>query len=403
METTLIPAWLRPAPDSLWRESERTSGNPRLQLFNYLWSLWAFTAVLFQQPTDASFWWALGIGQAVFSVVFGLIYVRPRGEIRGYALMLALLAYVGVVWNSSAWAYLVFACVYMGVAYFERPLHAIAWMAALQAGLVAWGWGHVPWIVWLMVVGVCSAIGVGNMFGYINRRRNAVLRQSQEEIRQLAASAERERIGRDLHDLLGHTLSLITMKLELSRKLFDRDHERARRELEEAETVARDALAEVRSAVTGMRATDLAAELASTRLLLESSGVQVDCGAPAVELPAATEQALAFIVREAATNIARHAAATRAEVGFAVEAGELHLHVADNGRGGARPCGNGMSGIRERVAAVNGRLDVDSPRKQGTRLDVRVPLATPARGATAAASEGDDAARAPQRHLAGAP
>src|SRR3546814_9754830 len=99
--------------------------------------------------------------------------------------------------------------------------------------------------------------------------KDAALQLSHDEVRRLAATAERERIGRDLHDLLGHTLSLITLKLELSRKLFERDPTASKRELEDAEAVARNALAEVRCPVTGIRAADLAAELAereSTRL-----------------------------------------------------------------------------------------------------------------------------------------
>src|SRR3546814_4560513 len=110
--------------------------------------------------------------------------------------------------------------------------------------------------------------------------KDAALQLSHDEVRRLAATAERERIGRDLHDLLGHTLSLITLKLELSRKLFERDPTASKRELEDAEAVARHALAEVRCAVTGIRAADLAAELASARLMLESSGVHLDYGAP---------------------------------------------------------------------------------------------------------------------------
>jgi two-component system sensor histidine kinase DesK len=219
---------------------------------------------------------------------------------------------------------------------------------------------------------VSMAVGVMNVFFRRNQQQDAELRLSHDEVRRLAATAERERIGRDLHDLLGHTLSLITLKLELSRKLFDRDSEAARREVIEAEKVARHALAEVRAAVTGIRATDLAAELASARLLLESSGVAIDYGAPPA-LPVEVERDLALVLREAATNIARHAGATHANVAFEVIDGGLCVTVADNGRGGIDAEGNGLTGMRERVRALGGRLQIHSQRGQGTRLRVVVP------------------------------
>ena len=214
--------------------------------------------------------------------------------------------------------------------------------------------------------------------------KDAALRLSHEEVRRLAATAERERIGRDLHDLLGHTLSLVTLKMELSRKLFERDPQRARSELAEAEQIARDALAQVRSAVTGFRAADMAAELASAHLLLESSRVHLR-HSPPPPMPPWIEAGLAMVLREAVTNIARHAQAGEAMVSLRVEDDAVLLEVADDGRGGVSANGNGLAGMRERVAALGGTLDIVSPRGQGTRLTVRVPLgANPSLPATAA-------------------
>ena len=175
-----------------------------------------------------------------------------------------------------------------------------------------------------------------------NEEKDAELQLSHDEVRRLAATAERERIGRDLHDLLGHTLSLITLKLELSRKLFDRDPDAARREVEEAEKVARHALAEVRSAVSGIRAADLAAELASARLLLESSGVQLDYEHPPADLPDDVERGLSLVLREAVTNIARHAEARAATIEVRREHASVCMLISDNGRGGIDADGNGL-------------------------------------------------------------
>src|SRR3546814_7282409 len=144
-------------------------------------------------------------------------------------------------------------------------------------------WIGYPWqsVAWTPVM--TRVIGLVVNVERATKEHDAEIRSSHDGVRRLAGTAERERIGRDLHDLLGHTLSLITLKLELSRKLFDRDPAASKRELEDAEAVARHALAEVRSAVTGIRAADLAAELASARLMLESSRVHLDYDAPRSE------------------------------------------------------------------------------------------------------------------------
>ena len=149
-------------------------------------------------------------------------------------------------------------------------------------------------IVWMPVMTLI--IGLIINVERASADKDIALKLSHDEVRRLAATAERERIGRDLHDLLGHTLSLITLKLELARKLSERDPPGSRRELEEAERVARHALAEVRSAVTGIRSADLAAELASARLLLESSNVHLEYDAPPAVLPPDVERGLSLVL-----------------------------------------------------------------------------------------------------------
>ena len=126
----------------------------------------------------------------------------------------------------------------------------------------------------------------------------------------LATLAERERIGRDLHDLLGHTLSVVALKSELARKLIDRDLDAARAEIGEVERVARDALSQVRHAVSGIRSTALGAELLAATALLEAQGVKVKCETENVKLTHDRETALALSLREAATNIRRHSGAS---------------------------------------------------------------------------------------------
>jgi two-component system sensor histidine kinase DesK len=221
---------------------------------------------------------------------------------------------------------------------------------------------------------VSTAIGAANHFHREKSLRQAELKLSHDEVRRLGALAERERIGRDLHDLLGHTLSLITLKSELAVKLFDRDPLGARREIVDVERVARDALGQVRRAVSGIRTAGLGAELASARLLLESSDIRLDYALPEAGLPIEVETVFALTVREAVTNIQRHAQATQARVEIALDGDEARLVVSDNGIGSAIVPGNGLSGMRERLLLLGGHLEIESARSRGTRLTAGMPI-----------------------------
>lgn len=396
-----LATWLTPAADSLWRQADRDDSDPRLHMFNYLWSLWIF-ATLFFTPVQPSFWWSIAISYPLFTVLFVAANLRPYVEMRRYGEAMALIGFVAMFWNPAAWTYVVFGCVYVGMGSAAAPrsgMFRILAMISLML-VLAW-WLDWPWFVLLMAGSVCISSGLGAMFGSVSHLRRRQLQLSHDEVRRLAAAAERERIGRDLHDILGHTLSLITLKLELSRRLFDRDHAAARRELEEAEKVARTALVQVRAAVTGIRAADLAAELASAHLMLESSGVAFECNSDVPELPAGIERTLALLLREAVTNVVRHAHARHVELALKVDAGNVYFRFADDGRGGVSARGNGLTGMRERVRALGGVLRIDSPRGVGTTLEVLAPLRTrpldAAASAVAQVAQSDDVGRMQER------
>jgi two-component system sensor histidine kinase DesK len=233
--------------------------------------------------------------------------------------------------------------------------------------------------VFLITLLVSVAVFFGNHHFLETMRKRAELKLSHDEVRRLATVAERERIGRDLHDLLGHTLSLIALKSDLAAKLLVRDPQAAAEEIAEVSRVAREALTQVRSAVTGIRAAGIAAELVSARLLLESDGIGfVQDVAPgtldAGSLPTTVENALALTLREAVTNLHRHAQARSARVELALEWGEALLRVTDDGRGSRIVPGNGLAGMRERIESLGGRLRVDARRGEGVTVEARVPL-----------------------------
>ncbi len=324
------------------------------------------------------------LAMAVFLPVYVAAY-RTTG-IRSLLCMLAMagIGYALMPFNSFANAYTIYAVGFaamLGGALWIRLAWAAAVLAVLLFQIVALQY---PLFIFLITLIVSVAVFFGNHHFVESTRKRAELKLSHDEVRRLATVAERERIGRDLHDLLGHTLSLVALKSELAGKLLRRDPDAAHREIVEVSRVAREALAQVRAAVTGIRAAGIAAELVSAKLLLESDGIGFDAAAAmrglehALQdggaLPAGVESALALTLREAVTNIQRHAHARTARVEFAIDAGNAVLRIADDGGGGATAPGNGLSGMRERIEALGGRLRIDSKKGEGTCLEIRMPL-----------------------------
>jgi len=287
---------------------------------------------------------------------------------------IAALAYLLVPFNQFANTYMIFVAA------------SAAFLGSLPLALATFGLllGLFALEIWLLgltmftaviALLVGTAVCAGNYQWRQKHRKDAELRLSHEEIRRLAQLAERERIGRDLHDLLGHTLSLIALKSELARKLMDRDPVAAGAEIAEVERVARDALAQVRRAVTGIRAAAIRPELASARLLLDGAGVQFDYSVADITLAPAQETCLALVLREAVTNIHRHARAGRVEASLRRERDSAVFTIIDDGCGGASDPGNGLRGMGERLRALGGELRIVSPRGEGTRLVASLPVA----------------------------
>ena len=223
-------------------------------------------------------------------------------------------------------------------------------------------------------------------FAYSAARRVELvtkLRETRAELARMAVADERLRIARDLHDLLGHSLSLITLKAELAGRLLDADPERAAREVAELERVARRSLGEVRAAVTSYRQPRLAAEIAAARHMLAAAGMECEVHAPAaIELPPATDALLAWTVREGTTNVVRHSGARAVTITVSITPGEVSVEIADDGVGPAwdadpRPGehqGSGLSGLTERARAAGAEISSgEGPGGKGFRLLVRVP------------------------------
>jgi two-component system, NarL family, sensor histidine kinase DesK len=393
---------------------------------HYIWLIYLgflFTPAL-DPHNDGRWLWPTLISIPVFVYLYSRIVrsfrdkIIPGPGVLPEVLTIAAMGYVMAYFNESANTYLIY-CV--AVAPFTTlKFRRLALLVTVLLGLYGLelqliGFRPVMYGI-TCVIGIAAA--ASNAMLVANRRKNAMLRLSREEVHRLGRVAERERIGRDLHDLLGHTLSLIAIKSELAVKLMDRDRAAAAREVSEVTIIAREALRQVRTAVAGIRAAALENEVASAKTLLDTAGVALKFERDGGMLPPEIETALAMIVREAAMNIQRHSAAHNAKIevtteAVAAEAGDkageksVLLCVSDDGRGGVTTNGNGLSGIGERVRSLAGTLEIESPRGKGTTLRVRLPLTGSAATASArsvapaAAAESGAVEREQQAALAG--
>ncbi|CAL9292601.1 sensor histidine kinase [Streptomyces sp. R02] len=232
---------------------------------------------------------------------------------------------------------------------------------------------------------VPAALGGFAMTGVRELIRTTVaLREARATVAHLAANEERLRLARDLHDLLGHSLSVITLKSELAGRMLPDHPDRAARQVADIEQVSRQALVDVREAVTGYRRLRLAGELDGARVALRAAGVVPALPDPAAlgDAPEDAESALAWALREAVTNVVRHSGARRCTVDVVrrqtLDGPVLELSVEDDGTGGSSYVpGNGLRGLGERLAAVGGTLDA-GPVRHGFRLTARVPVETAA-------------------------
>jgi two-component system sensor histidine kinase DesK len=168
---------------------------------------------------------------------------------------------------------------------------------------------------------------------------------------------------------------VVALKSELARKLIDHDLDAARNEIGEVERVARDALSQVRTAVSGIRSTALPAEIVAATALLEAQGLKVKCETENVKLPHERETALALSLREAATNIRRHAQAKGVTIRVRNETAVVIVEISDDGLGGTIVPGNGLNGMRERLGNVGGSLTLTPLQEGGTLLRATVPVA----------------------------
>jgi two-component system, NarL family, sensor histidine kinase DesK len=362
-------------------------------------------------------------GAAVFVAAYVVLVIHWRNEPRAptplllFALMLAVSAAL-TIWSASGWGFLFTYCAACAALVTAAGFWAVVACAALAAVCSSIGGADGGTVVGF----IASSAGVGMLMLVMRdlRVRNMELNDARAELADMAVAEERERFARDLHDLLGHSLSVIALKAELAGRLLADGPPAAAREVAELETVARAALGEVRDAVSGYRQPTLDRELAGARMALSAAGIEAEVDESRVPLDPAVEAVLAWAVREGATNVIRHSGARHCTFKVSASLTDAGVEVIDDGRGangngivgGARAAGqagvqagageaggagvpspparpngagngsvtgtrggHGIAGLAERAALLNGWIEAGSLAGGGYRLAVTVPVA----------------------------
>jgi two-component system sensor histidine kinase DesK len=340
---------------------------------DFVWLIYSIFFLIepIQQKSPKA-WIEFGAAYVIFLAIYaGLVFARNARQQLALFIAMALLGFLYVPINQSACGIFVYIAAFIPFATDS------VWLCLLTIGGVSAGsaleayYFHLnPWTCGITIF-MTIAVGAGNMVMAQHKRSGIKLMRAHQELAQLAKVAERERIARDLHDILGHTLSVVVLKTELAGRYLDLDPARARQEIAEVETISRQALQQVREAVTGYRMQGLNAEIDNAQKSLAAAGIKLTCMSRPGRLGPAEESVLSLILREAITNVLRHAQATEVRLEFTSTPEGERLTVIDNGRGGIRQEGNGLRGMRERVQMLGGRFRLDST--QGTRISIDLP------------------------------
>ncbi|MDP9869919.1 MULTISPECIES: sensor histidine kinase [Streptosporangium] len=308
---------------------------------------------------------------AAFAALYALsvaLSFRDRRGAAAVALAALLLVTFLLARSVESWFYLApLTTIACGVVVRGRAAYTV--LVALTAAMVLLMWRagaggeQISVAVWGAAAGGLVVSVVLKLFSVI-----AELHEAREELARAAVAEERLRFSRDLHDLLGHTLSVMVVKAEAVRRLAPRDAEAAARQAADIETIGRQALTEVRAAVTGYRGRGLSAELAAARTALAEAGIAATVAVPAAALAPEADALLGWAVREGVTNVIRHSAARTCEIRLDGTILEIH----DDGRGpGGSGSGNGLRGLAERAVALGGTLETSAG--DGFLLRVTIP------------------------------
>jgi two-component system sensor histidine kinase DesK len=361
----------------------------------YVWLIYLplFFAPVFIFSTDATDKWLTFIATLAFLAIYFHSYWVSHNKVIIHVVTITLLGTLAAFITPSASSLFIYGASFCSRLKprkyaFSAILVILTWVA-----LISWYnnfalYFSIPTLVFSFIIGVL------NIYHSAIEEKRQELHLSQQEVQHLAKVAERERIARDLHDLIGHTFSVITLKADLAGRLLDKDIEKARQEITQLEAISRDALSQVREVVSGYRTSDLLSELANAKHVFASLDIDFDYQFENFDSTAhkpvdlndylnpKSNKELAIMLRELVTNIVKHAEATKVQVTIKQRDNKVILLVLDNGRGfeHEQSEGVGLKSIQERVKALSGFAKFTSGKPhQGTCSEIGLPLSSQAR------------------------
>ncbi len=387
--------------ESEYREIIAASGiSPRLwRLYANFWLVCLFFPLLTLIQTHTYGWrlFLAVLGLMLFTgVYFRIMWPHPltgrgftrSGLYRSISLLLAMTVLVlllSAAYGSSFLWLLIGVSAIAGISLpFGKASIAVLALTLLTLGVSIVTSGGTASTNWLQVLPLALLVrGLGlDMIGFL--RLSDALRElhyARQELARQAVTEERLRMARDLHDLLGHSLSLITLKSELAGRLLEKDPPAAKQEIYDVEQVARQALREVREAVAGYRQQSLQSELDGARQILEAAGITCSIEYPDHNFPPGAVTILAWVIREGVTNVIRHSHALQCQIRIRSTGTSVFVEIMNDGTLGEKsisePPGSGLSGLAERVIERGGHLETgsqpmgDAP---GFQLRVEIPI-----------------------------
>lgn len=354
----------------------------RLTRFGYIGLIWLVYLVyplsdLMTGSHDLSQRIIGGLGLLIFLPLYLVGFRHGTNEVIDTLDILGILV-LGVVLvalvGSSFFGIPIYAAAFAGLSRNWQQATAAVLVVALTHAVLGLT-GHLSWS--LVLIGVIMDLSIGiNNFSYSRYFGTRVeLERAREEVERLAAVAERGRIARDLHDVLGQTLTVITLKAQLAARLIREQPERAAGEMADVEVVSREALDQLRTVVGGYRSEGLHGELNRAQIALRAAGIATEEPPIPSGISPVIDGTLGLVLREAVTNVIRHSLARHCTITIEIRSQTAVLTVADDGCGLVdRRDGTGVPGMRERLATLGGSLQLESD-GHGTRLVARIPLA----------------------------
>lgn len=329
--------------------------------------------------------WIGGLGLLTFNSLYIYVsfraFVKEKREARSTQLALGLLTAVtcalGLGYGGSWLLFFPLLGLATGAVVRMPRLRLTGAAVTVLSGLVAFlqdGWGglDIAYATWISTIVTAAILSLSEAV--------RELRAAREELARRAVEEERLRFSRDLHDLLGHTLSVIVVKSEAARRLAVRDLDAAVAQVADIESVGRQALTEIREAVTGYRRGSLATELDRAHSALAAAGITPAFHQSGPPLPQQTEALLGWVVREAVTNVLRHSGAAHCEITVSGDVERVHVTVTDDGSGTPLTApregigGTGLRGLTERLSAAGGTLTAGPGPRQGFLVRAEMPV-----------------------------